>query len=89
VLQDELQEASGTCSVHGNDGLSWEEDLGDREGARKCADAGEDGLRGSVKTVDDDYCLDMARSMATNGEDRGADIGDDGFEWRRRSGGRK
>jgi hypothetical protein len=31
VLQDELQEASGTCSVHGNDGLSWEEDLGDRK----------------------------------------------------------
>jgi hypothetical protein len=36
------------------------------------------------KTAGDDYCLDMARSMATNREDRGADVGDDGFEWRRR-----
>jgi hypothetical protein len=44
---------------------------------------------GTQKTAGDDYCLDMARSMATNGEDQGADVGDDGFEWRRRSGGRK
>jgi hypothetical protein len=45
--------------------------------ARACGD-------GTQKTASDDYCLDMARSMATNGEDRGADVGDDGFEWRRR-----
>jgi hypothetical protein len=82
--------ASEACIVRGINELGREEELDGASdvleqfcselfGEKIFTGRGDGRRRRPVTTTA--YCLNMARSMATNREDRGADVGDDGVEW--------